>query len=182
MLDKASIDSVGAFSITRAIVSGTWAGCAFALAQLAEGYIVNIFFTLVFGTLVGIAGGQLRSVLGLGSFLMSSVALAEVAISSIGFGTSLNQFFPDVWGPIDLMIALLLWLSPVMAMLVTQCERKVTRWMFMILSRIAKPEPTVPLINTFKEAVSFFELNNISATENFDRQYPRRGPPSFVVA
>lgn len=182
MLEKASTNSAGAFSVSRAVVAGTWSGCAFALAQLAEGYSVNIFFTIVFGALVGLSGGQLRTTIGFGSFLMSSIALGAVVVSSIGFGTSLNQFFPDVWGPIDLMIALLLWLSPVMAILVTRCESKVNRWMFLVLSSITQVQPTLPPIDTYKKVLPYFELKYICSTEVFDRQSPRRGPPSFVVA
>lgn len=182
MLTNAPAATVGAFSIARAVVAGAWTGCAFALAQLAEGLAVDPVLTALFIGLVSSIAGRLQTVIGFGLFLMSTVSFAAVLVASIGFGTSLDQFFPDVWGPIDFMIVLLLWFSPLMAVLVSRCERKVQQWMILILDHLLTSIPRVhiPVARTVRVSHEVFDLR-ISANE-LSRSHPRRGPPSLVVA
>ena len=178
---NASAQRVGAFSFARALVAGTWTGCSFALAQLAEGYSVNAFVTLLFGLAIAMIAGRMRTHFGYGIFLMSSVALSAVMVSSLGYGTSLQQFFPNVWGPIDYMLVLLLWSSPLMSFMVTRCERKVARWMQLSLQKFLRILPAVVLPKVARHQLQLWLIKFSNNSITFSRQHPRRGPPSLVV-
>lgn len=105
------------YSFTRYLFSVIWIFSAFLIAQLADGYQFNAVQGFLFSALLGIFAGRIKSTFLLGAYVGFSILLAHFLIATYSMKYSADQFFPSFWGPLDLLLMLMMWTSPLIVLI-----------------------------------------------------------------
>lgn len=152
-MSKASVimrTSGDSYSFTRYAFSFIWIFTAFLVAQVADGYQFKITYALLFCAIMGAVAGRIKSALALGAYVGFSILLAHFVIATYSINYSSELFYPSFWGPLDLVLMAMMWMSPLLVLVADSFDRKISS---ALSSRVFKALEIV-------KAVFFVPVNN----------------------
>lgn len=98
---------------------------AFMIAQIADGYHFNVIHALLFCAAMSFFAGKIKSAFVLGAYVSMSILLAHFIIATYSINYSSELFFPSIWGPLDLLLMLMMWSSPLLIFIADSFDTKI---------------------------------------------------------
>ena len=169
------------YSFTRYIFSVAWIFSAFLFAQLADGYAFNPILGLVFSCVMGIFAGRIRSTFVLGAYVGFSILLAHFMIASYSMKYSADQFFPSFWGPLDLLIILMMWTAPLIVLIAEYFDLRIAdAFASLIVTALGIFNTSLPVFK-FQPSTKFQNFSKFLRDQWVSSFNISRAPPALVV-
>ena len=114
------------YSLTRYSFSVIWIFSAFLIAQIADGFKANLGLAMLFCLAMGSVAGKIKSPIALGAYVGFTIMLAHFGFAAYSMTYTSDQFFPSFWGPLDLLLALMMWTSPLIILFADAFDKRIS--------------------------------------------------------
>lgn len=164
----------------QGIMLASWSAIALVMANIADGISIDPVAVLLFSVGIAFIGHRIQSYASFAMFSIITVLTAVLVSSYQGISVSSEQFFSPYFGFADLLLLIMMWVSPIAAWFTRNMDHRIIHTIKLMLSRTLNIEfPTigVPAAITFTH---FLHVNEVWSDQFFWRIDFRRGPPISV--
>ncbi|MEY4493354.1 MAG: hypothetical protein RL355_703 [Actinomycetota bacterium] len=154
---------------------------AFMIAQIADGYYFNVIHALLFCAAMSFFAAKIKSAFVLGAYVGMSILLAHFIIATYSINYSSELFFPSIWGPLDLLLMLMMWSSPLLVIIADAFDTKIGDALKLRLFKalvILKSQVTIIVEPT--SSLNFWQIK-VLQDQFLKNARTSRAPPFVVV-
>lgn len=113
--------------------------------------------------------------------MSSTVLLAHTLSALQATSSSIEQFFPPIWGPLDTVLLLLMWLAPLVALVIVRCEYTIEQFIAVLVRWFLPQFGTLLALPAYQELRGAFWNVEVPRSSLYRYRHLNRGPPSLVV-
>ena len=165
---------------TQGLVLTAWAGMALAMANIADGISIDPVAIILYSLGMAILGHRMQSFFALASFAIVTVLTAVLVSGYQGISVSSEQFFNPYFGLADVLVLIMMWSGPLVAVLVRNMDYRIIHTIKLVFSRAINVEFKAFQVPSLAKVRHVTHINEVWSDQFFYQIDYRRGPPVTV--